>query len=154
MTLGSRSHGRSVLEWGLLPLNVGSVVATRRENVGVFLIFVVESYSWNVLRVTCHSSALLGILEDWESVDADGAEIIACYYVLPVFGGIDSVDISSVCSLREDSRDLPTEFASGCLPQSRVNQGGLTVWHLLALFDVVEDLGVGLIDSSQELGVS
>ena len=106
-----------------------------------------------MLRVTCHSSALLGVLEDWESVDADSTEIIACDNVSPVFRGIDGVDVGSVRSLREHSCDLPSEFASACGPESRVGHGALTISDLLALLDVVEDLSVGLINSSQEFGV-
>ena len=143
----------AVVGGALPPLNVGSVVTTCGEN-EPFFTCVPPSRSRNMLRVTGHSSALLSVLEDRESVDADSTEIIACHNMSPVFRGIDSVDIGSVCSLREHSCHLPSELASGRGPESRISHGGLTVSDLLALLHVVEDLRIGLINSSQEFGVN
>ena len=107
-----------------------------------------------MLRVTCHPSALLGVLQDWESVDADRAEVITCYKIPPVSGRVDCVDVGAVCSAWIDSCDLPTELAGGSGPHGCIGQGSGAVWHLLGRLNVIEDLGVGLINSSQELGVS
>ena len=138
----------SVLEWGLFPLDVGSVVTTSGDDVSVLLILVPESDSWDVLGVTGHPSAWLSVLEDWELVDSDGSEVITGDNVLSILGGIDGIDISSIGTLRVDSSDLPTELAGGSLPDGWIGQSGLPIWDLAAVLHIVEDLSVGLIDSS------
>lgn len=120
----------------------------------VLLVLVPESDSWYVLRVTRHSSARLSVVEDWELVHSDRAEIVSSNEVLSVSRGIDCVDIGTIAALREHTGNFPTELTGGGLPDGWVNQGGHTVWNLLGLFDIVEDLGISLIDSSEELGVS
>jgi hypothetical protein len=74
--------------------------------------------------------------------------------MLSVFRGINRIDISTISTLREYTGYFPTEFTSRCLPKGWINQSRHTIWHLNRLFNVVEDLSISLIDSSEELGVS
>ena len=144
----------SVLERSLFPLDVGSVVTTSRDDVLGLLVFVPESDSWNVLGVTGHSSARLSVVEDREFVDSDRAKIITSDEMSSISGGINSVNISSITSLREHTSNFPTKFTSGSGPDCRIDKCGLTVRNLLRLFNIVKDLGVGLIDGSEEFRVS
>lgn len=135
-------------------MDVSSVVTSRGDDVGVLSIFVIESDSWNVLGVTRHSSGRLSVVQDRELVNSDRTEIITSNEVLSVGRGINSVDICTIASLREHSSNFPTKLAGRGLPNGWVNKSSHTIWHLLRLFNVVEDLGVSLINSSEEFGVS
>jgi len=138
----------------LFPLDISSIITTSRDNESILLILVPESDSWHMLRMTSHSSAWLSIVEYWEFVHSDRSEIITSNQMLSVFRGINCIDISTIRTLREYTRYFPTEFTCRCLPKGWINQSRHTIWHLNRLFNVVEDLSISLIDSSEELGVS
>ena len=106
-----------------------------------------------MLRVTCQSSALVRVLEDREVVNGDRTEVITAHDQLSVLCGVHSVDVCTICAWWEDSHDLPTELAGSCLPEGVVDKFR-SVLHLLHRLNIVEDLGVGLIDGSDVLRVS
>ena len=144
----------SFLERIFFPLNVSSIITTSRNDVLGILILVPEPDSWNMLRVTCHSSARLSVVENRELIHSDRSKIVTSDKVSSVGRCVNSVDVSSVTSLREHTGDFPTEFTGGGLPDGWVNKSCHSIRDLLRLLDIVEDLGVSLINSSDELGVS
>ena len=99
-----------LLKWDLFPLDVGLVITSGGDYVGIDLIAVVESNSWDVLGVTCHSSARLAVSQDRELVHADGSEVITSNHVSSVNSGINRVDISTISSWHEYTIGLPSEF--------------------------------------------
>lgn len=90
-------------------------------------------------------------LGGWISENANSSEVITCSKEASVLVGANVVDVSAISSRREDSIDVPTKLALDGMPQSWIRKRVLTISHLLAFFNVVVDLGIGLIDSSQEL---
>jgi len=107
-----------------------------------------------MLRVTSHSSTWLPVVQNWEFIDSNRAEIISSNDMLSVLRGINSIDISTISTLWENTSNFPTKFTSGSLPNSWINEGCHTIWNLLGIFNIVEDLSIGLIDSSEEFGIS
>ena len=143
----------SFLGWCFLPLDVRSVVTSCGDDVPAVVALVVESCSRDVLRVTSQSSALMRVLEHREVVNGDRSKVVTANDQLPVFSGVHSVDVCTICAWWEDSHDLPTQLTGGCLPEGWVYKFR-RVLHLLHGVNVIEDLSVGLIDGSDELGVS
>jgi hypothetical protein len=104
--------------------------------------------------MTCISSALLIILKDWESVNTNGCKIISRNHKSSILVGINTVNISSICSFRENSLDLPTKFACSCLPDWGINQRYLTILLRSAFLYIVKLFCVSLINCSYEFWVS
>ena len=143
-----------ILGRDLLPLDISSVVTTTGNDISVIAAcLVVESHSWDMLRVTCHSSTCLSVLQNWAFVDAHRSEIITDSDGLLIWGNINCVDISSIGTLWEYTHDFPTELACSICPHVDIGQRILSFGDLLFSSDIVEKLGVGLINSSEVFGI-
>ena len=103
--------------------------------------------------MTSHSSALLSVLQNWELVHIDASEIVSSNNMLSSFTCINGVDIGTISTRWEDTHHFPTELASRGSPKSRVDKRSGTISNLLASLNIVEELGVSLIDSSDVLGI-
>jgi len=106
-----------------------------------------------MLWMTCHSSAWLRVLQNRGFVDTNWSKIVTNYDGLLIWGDINSIDISTITTLWEYSHDFPTEFTCTGCPHIDINQRTLSLSDLLLSGDIVEKLGIGLIDSSEIFGV-
>lgn len=112
--------------FSLFPLDVGSIHSTTGDEFGVGVISIVwifvPSNSWNVLRVTRDSAAVLLNLGARELEDANGTEIITGSDSCSIGVGINSIDVSSISSSWENTHNFPTEFTSRSIPNGWITQ--------------------------------
>ena len=99
--------------------------------------------------MTCKSSTVLRVLKNWSLVDTNRTEVITSGDERFVVVEISGVDVSTISAGWEYTSDLPTQFASGSLPNIQIGERCLTLRDLLLLVDVVEQLCISLINSSQ-----
>lgn len=141
------------LGFGLLPLDVGSIVTTGRDQVLLFIAVFVESDPRNVLWVTCESSTVLCVPQNWRLVDAYGTEVVTSGNERFIMVQIGRIDVRTVSARWENTGDFPTQLTSSGCPNVQINECSLTLSDLLLLVDVVEQFCVSLINSSQVLRV-
>ena len=133
--------------WDFFPLNDCSIVTTN-WNDHVFSVIIIESSFWDVLRVTCKSSARLRILQHWEVIDAYSGEIITGNNISSIRWSIDTIDIRTISSLWENSHNLPTKFASRSVPHWSLEKSRSTICYLNWVLNIIENFSVSLISSS------
>lgn len=136
------------------PLNISSIISSSWNNIWFTWRFFIESTSNNMLRMTCVSSALLIILEYWESIYAYSSKIISCNNKCSILVRIDTINISSICSFWKNSLYFPSKFTCCCLPDWGIYQRNLTVLLRTALYHIVKLFCISLIDCSYIFWVS
>lgn len=139
------------LGFGLLPLDVGSIVTAGRDQELLLFAVFVESDSRDVLRVTSESSTVLRVLQNWRLVDANRTEVISCCNEFFLCVHVGRVDVCTISAGWEYTGDFPTQFASGSFPEIQIGKRCLAFCDLLLLIDVVEQFCISLINSSQVL---
>lgn len=146
-----------LLNWNRnrFPLNVGSVHTTSSNDalVGLVVIVFVEFDPGDVLGMASESSAVLGVLDTWESVDIQSSKVICSRDKCSVVIDIDGVNICSVSSNREDSRNFPSQLACHCCPQSMISQIAMIIVNLCTSLDIIELLAISLVDDTQVYGI-
>lgn len=138
---------------GLLPLDVGSIITACRDQVLLFIAVFVESNPGNMLWVTCKSSTVLCVLQNWRLVDTHGTEVVTSGNKRFIMVEVGRVDVCSISTRWEHTGDFPTKLACCSFPNVQINKRSLALSDLLLFLDIVEQLCVSLIYSSQVLRV-
>ena len=142
-----------LLRMFLFPLDNCSVITTNWDN-HIVTSVIVKSCSWNMFRMTSHSSACLRVLCNWEIVNAYGTVIITCNNISSVSWCIYTINIWTISTLWENTSNFPTKFTCRSCPDWLINKCCSSIWDLLRIFNIIENFGVCLIDSSNISGVS
>lgn len=139
----------------LLPLDVGLVVSTSRDQILIFRVglTVPESNFWDVLSVTGKSPAICRVVQDWPLVYANRASIVTRGNQSSVAICINSINVRTVRTLMIHAHNFPAELTCACDPHVCCCQSRLAFFYMFLVFQVEVQFRVGLINGSDVSGI-